>query len=82
MESGQLHGDVTYAEFQKGDQMDGNIDFSNVDFVEFFDNQKDTWQMNNLAPRGDPIFFKTNAEGRALHATVHQWYGCKGATCL
>ena len=79
---GSAHGDVTYAEFKKGDQMDGNIDFSNVDFVEFFDNQKDTWQMNNLAPRGDPIFFKTNAEGRALHATVHQWYGCKGATCL
>lgn len=79
---GSTHGDVTYAEFQKGNQMDRNIDFSSVDFVEFYDNENDAWQISNLAPKGDPDFFKTSAEGQAMHAAVHQWYGCKGSTCL
>lgn len=79
---GSKHGDITYAEFQSGNQMNGNIDFTEVDFVEYYDNTQDTWQMNNLAPRGDPKFFSNNKVGRALHASLHQWYNCRGATCL
>jgi hypothetical protein len=37
--------------------MDEDIDFSRVDFVEIYDNEKDPWQMNNLVkdPRAKPV---------------------------
>ena len=69
-----------YAEFQAGNQIDHDIDFSKVDFVEMYNNTADRWQMHNLVPGGHPAH--AFPEKQALRASVHQWYGCKGHSCL
>ena len=42
------HGNTLYVEYQKGEQILADVNFSKVDFVELFDVEEDTWLMNNL----------------------------------
>ena len=82
---GSAQGDVLYAEFQHGNQIVEDIDFSHVNFRELYNNTVDPWQMNNLIPNGsgegEDSFARTKM-GRELHSALHQWYRCKGSTCL
>ena len=82
---GAQHSGITYAEFQTGNQINGDIAFQHVDFVEMYNNTEDRWQMHNLIPNGatEGVALQdgTSSVGH-LHAMVHQWYNCKGSTCL
>ena len=81
--AGSAHGDLLYSEFQNGNQINVDINFENVEFVEMYNNTVDKWQMNNLVPEGNPSFFNDpNTPGGKLHAALHQWYNCKGSTCM
>ena len=52
-----------------------NVDFSAPTFYELFDAKNDTWLMTNLHATADA------GTKTALHADLHAWYGCVGATC-
>ena len=69
-------GDTSYTEYQTGNQAKGDIDFSAADFVEYFDLQKDPWQMDNKWQRG-----LGNATQAKLHAKLHKWFQCQGDAC-
>lgn len=73
---GSAFGDVSYAEYQTGNQGEADIDFTKVDFVEFFNLTADSWQMNNMW--NDTITAATQA---ALHKSLRSWYGCQGDSC-
>lgn len=64
-----------YAEFQGGSQSDKNINFDEIDYVEYYHLPSDPLQMRNLA-NATP-----KAELNALHAKLHQWFRCTGASC-
>ena len=65
-----------YAEYQKGDQAMGQgVNFSAPTFYELFDATSDPWHMHNLHAAADAHV------KAALHADLHAWYGCMGATC-
>ena len=64
-----------YAEYQKGDQAQANVDFAAPTFYELFDATSDPWHMHNLHVTADPHI------SAALHADLHVWYGCAGVTC-
>ena len=69
-------GDGTlYAEYQEGSQSKVDIDFSAPTFYELFNAKNDTWLMTNLHATADA------GTKTALHADLHAWYGCVGATC-
>jgi len=81
--AGSTHGDLLYSEFQNGNQINYDINFQKVDFVEMYNNTVDQWQMVNLVPDGSPSFFNdSNTPGGELHAVLHQWYNCRGSTCM
>ena len=42
------HGNTLYVEYQKGEQILADINFTKVDFVERFDAAQDGWLMKNL----------------------------------
>lgn len=77
---GSKLGDTLYAEYQSGANDQSwtnmiNIDFTKVDFIEYYDSSTDPWQMKNLhktAPK-DTL--------SALHEKVQSWYHCKGDEC-
>jgi hypothetical protein len=52
-----------------------DITFEKADFVEYFDCEKDPWQMTNLAKTADAA---TLAE---LHTKVQAYYKCAGDEC-
>jgi N-acetylglucosamine-6-sulfatase len=64
-----------YAEFQTGDLNSADIDFENVDFIEYYNISEDFWQMHNLA--------KTVPDEKlaSLHIRLHNWYTCAGSSC-
>jgi len=66
---------MVYAEFQTGDLAKNAVRFDKVDFVEYYNVNKDPWQMNNLAKT------TSKADLSALHARLHKWYKCAGASC-
>jgi len=68
-------GDTSYAEYQTGNQQKANIDFDNIDFVEYFSLSEDPWQMNNLWKKGD------NATQSKLHDKLQVWFTCRGDSC-
>lgn len=77
---GSKLGNTLYAEYQSGDQHQSwtnmiNIDFTKVDFVEYYNNDNDEWQMHNLAKTAD------KATLAALHQKVQAWYHCAGDEC-
>jgi hypothetical protein len=54
---------------------EGNTDFETPYMMEAFDMDADPWQMNN-------VFMSLNESLKAsLHADVHAWHSCKGASC-
>jgi len=65
-----------YAEFQSGTQTSQSIEFDEVDFLEYYDIDKDPWQMNNLAAHRDRGSFSDE------HKRLHQWFRCAGNTCF
>lgn len=67
--------DKIYAEFQTGDLTDEPVNFDKVDFVEYFDVDKDPWQMQNLAKT------TPKADLAPLHARLHKWLHCSGNSC-
>jgi len=83
---GAKHSGITYAEFQTGNQINGDIAFQHVDFVEMYNNTEDQWQMDNLIPKNGAAHEVAFQDGTSpvgqLHALLHQWYNCKGSTCL
>jgi len=69
-------GDNTlYAEFQTGDLSSGDVDFAGVDFKEYYDMEKDPWQMNNLANH------TSQAKLESMHGMLHRWFKCAGDQC-
>ena len=69
-------GDGTlYAEYQEGTQSKVDIDFSAPTFYELFNASNDTWLMHNLHATAP------DSTKAALHADLHAWYSCVGATC-
>jgi N-acetylglucosamine-6-sulfatase len=66
---------IVYVEYQTGDLSKAQINFEEVDFVEYYDLSEDDVQLKNLA-KG------LNAGDRArLSARVRQWLGCSGKSC-
>lgn len=64
-----------YAEFMTGDKKTEEIDFSRIDFIEYYDLDKDPWMLNNN-------YATIKAEKlKELHEQVHFWFKCKGTTC-
>lgn len=76
--AGSEFGDVSFTEYQTGDQANATIDFDQVDFVEYFNVAADYWQMDNLWKRGGRGGGPTQ---KKLHTNLHQWYKCKGDSC-
>jgi N-acetylglucosamine-6-sulfatase len=73
---------LLYAEFQWANGTDygmGNVDFKTPFFFELYDMTKDPWQINNIYQAT-----KTTSPGfvASLHNEVHQWFACKGASCM
>lgn len=68
-------GNVLYAEFQKGDLTKADIDFSQIDFTEYYNLTADPWQMHNLAGA------LTEHVRSELHDRLHLWLGCAGTSC-
>jgi N-acetylglucosamine-6-sulfatase len=64
-----------YAEFQTGDLTSSDVDFQNVDFIEFYNVGKDPWQMHNMATTAP------QEEIATLHKRLHKWYKCAGTSC-
>ena len=81
-------GDQTYAEFQSGNQKQANIDFSEVDFVENYNNTADPWQLNNLASNSNGSVRDWTSTDSAtqrtakLHEVLRKWYTCAGDSCM
>merc|ERR1712048_1284439 len=73
--AGSEFGDTSYAEYQTGNQGNQDISFDNVDFVEHFNLEKDTWQMDNLWNKTE------KATLDKLHNKLHSWFQCKGDSC-
>ena len=72
--AGSRFGNTLYVEFETGDQMQTNIQFKNLSFVEYYDLDKDAWMMDNAidAP---------STPKAALAAELHKWYDCQGDAC-
>ena len=72
-----------YAEYQSGFLNQSwthmkDIDFTTVDFVEYYNVSNDPWQMDNLhksTAAADPATIEE------LHLKVHAWYNCAGDAC-
>jgi N-acetylglucosamine-6-sulfatase len=64
-----------YAEYQAGDLLDVNVEFDNVDFIEYYDLEKDIHHMNNLGKTA------SQDELQPLSERVHAWFNCAGKTC-
>ena len=64
-----------YAEFQTGDLANGDIKFDAVDFVEYYDVDKDPWEVNNLATIAPASVLAP------LKKQLHKWFDCSGASC-
>ena len=79
---GSVHGDVLYAEFQRGSlrniHRETPIDFAHPDFYEMYDSRTDPWMMQNLVtdPRKRPL------RGAKMRETLNAWYSCKGSSCF
>ena len=67
-------GDTLYAEYQAGNLAEE--DFTEVDFVEYFNLTEDSWAMDNL--RDAP---GAAAAQQKLHAKLLAWYACSGDSC-
>ena len=72
--AGSRFGNTLYVEFETGDQMQTNIQFKNLSYVEYYDLDKDAWMMNNAidAP---------STPKASLAAELHKWYDCQGDAC-
>jgi N-acetylglucosamine-6-sulfatase len=66
-----------YAEYQTGDLASAGINFDKEvpDFVEYYDNDKDPWQLQNLAKTD------LSLDLMPLHEKLQKWYKCAGASC-
>lgn len=73
--AGSKFGDTSFTLYQTGNQNTKNIDFSTVDFVEYFNLTADEWQMNNMWKTGD------NATMELLKEKLYSWFDCSGASC-
>lgn len=75
---GSEFGDTLYAEYQTGNQNEApyGINFTRVDFVEYYNLTADTWQMNNLANAST-----TREAQDKLKKKLHQWFECVGDEC-
>jgi N-acetylglucosamine-6-sulfatase len=63
-----------YAEYQRGSLYDADVQFDQVDFVEYYDLDADGVMLQNLA--------KTTAKDlKLLSEKVQAWYRCSGKTC-
>ena len=69
-------GDTLYAEYQAGNLAEEDVDFTEVDFVEYFNLTEDSWAMDNL--RDAP---GAAAAQQKLHAKLLAWYACSGDSC-
>lgn len=80
---GSAMGNTLYAEYQSGFLNQSwthmkDIDFTTVDFVEYYNVSNDPWQMDNLhksTAAADPATIEE------LHLKVHAWYNCAGDAC-
>lgn len=64
-----------YVEFQNGDLGKAPIEFDNIEFIEYFDLDKDPLQMNNLAKS------VSNEELKPISDRAHMWLHCSGKDC-
>jgi hypothetical protein len=74
--AGSEFGDTLYSEFQSGNQQVADVNFTQVDFVEYYNLTADTWQMDNL--RDAP---GTEGAQAKLKAKLHMWFDCAGDSC-
>jgi len=65
-----------YAEFQSGNELNEDIKFDAVDFVEHYHVGKDTWQMHNLHSDSS-----LSPKREVLSKRLHEWFLCAGSTC-
>eukprot|EP01051_Picozoa_sp_SAG22_P005309 SAG22_NODE_311_length_12629_cov_20.911891_4_plen_164_part_00 len=72
--AGSEFGNTLYAEFATGDAGFMDINFTNLSFVEFYEMETDPWMMKNKIGEASTPKDK-------LHAELHRWFGCAGASC-
>ena len=75
---GSAAGNSLYAEYQTGDQRNKNIEFDAVDFREYYDMDKDPWQMNNLL---NSTSTPSTPVPASLKAELDTFFKCAGSTC-
>ena len=68
--------DTLYAIYQTGEQSRVDINFSNFDYVEYYDVAKDPWQMHNAINTS-----VGKAAATAKHAELMKWFQCAGESC-
>ena len=86
------HGNTLYTEYQNGSQIDEDVDFSRVDFIEHFNVTADKWMIHNLFPNNRSgagavknkkisDADKASSAVSALSAELHTWFHCAGDAC-
>jgi len=66
---------IVYVEYQTGDQSSMDIEFDKVDFVEYYDLDVDSVQLNNLAKT------VSSEELKPISDRLHEWFKCSGNSC-
>jgi len=66
---------IVYVEYQTGDQTSTNIEFDNIDFVEYYDLDADSVQLKNLAKT------VSTEELKPISDRLHEWFQCSGESC-
>eukprot|EP00971_Amphidinium_carterae_P060137 1190096-Amphidinium_carterae.1 len=69
-----IERDSVFMQYQSGNQGEADINFTTVDFEEYYDIDKDPWQMNNLAVQSPPELVE-------MRQRLQMWMSCAGSTC-
>jgi len=84
-------GDTLYVEYETGQQITQDVNFSKIDFIEYFNATVDPWMMKNLHPKPDMPSFSSSFSSTSsspilqkfekLHEQVQAWFHCEGDAC-
>lgn len=80
---GSKWGDLLYAEYQTGQQIEKDIDFDFITFKEMYNMSVDPWSMHNLLNNtyGTHETPAITALADELHTQLHTWFKCTGDEC-
>ena len=74
------YGNMLYVEYQAGNQIANNINFTKVDFIELYNVTSDPWMLENLHQNED-IIPQPDIDHPTFHNELHKWFMCAGSEC-